>query len=89
MHTDNPCYLLHQAHRQLAALGAAEFGLRSMFSIEDDAWTSQDRAISQTLEELEELRLMAAQRLLTAKRRHDVWIKKQRDDAAKQVAEAD
>ena len=89
MHTENPCYLLRQAHRQLTALGIAEFRLRSMFSEDDDAWTSQDRTISQTLDDLEELRLMAAQRLLTAKRRHDAWLKKQRDDAAKQVAEAD
>lgn len=89
MYNDNPCYMLRQAHRQFAALGAAEFGLRSMFSQDDDDWTSQDRTISQNLEALEEFQLMAAQRLLTAKRRHDAWLKKQRDDAAKQVADAD
>ena len=89
MQNDNPCQLLREAHRQLAALGAAEFGLRSMFSDDDDAWNSKDRTIAQNLDALEDLQLMAAQKLLTTKRRHDAWLKKKRDEAAKQVADAD
>lgn len=89
MYNENPCSLLRQAHRQFAALGVAEFGLRSMFSDDDDAWTSRDRTIAQNLDTLEDLQLIAAQKLLTAKRRHDAWLRKQRDDAAKQVADAD
>ena len=89
MNNENPCYMLRQAHRQFAALGAAEFGLRSMFSNDDDAWTPQDRTIAQNLDALEDLQVMAAQKLLTAKRRHDAWLKQQRDDAARQVADAD
>ena len=88
MHEENPCYMLRKAHRRFAALGSAEFALRAMFS-EDDDTNSQDRAICCALEELEELQFRVAQDLLTAKRRHDAWLKRQRDEAARQVAEAD
>lgn len=89
MYENNPCYLLRKAHRQFAALGSAEFALRAMFSEDDDTFNSQDRAICAQLDELEELHFRVAQDLLTAKRRHDAWLKKQREQAAKQVAESD
>lgn len=89
MHEENPCYMLRKAHRRFTALGSAEFALRAMFSEDDDTFNSQDRAICAQLDELEELQFRVAQDLLTAKRRHDAWLKRQRDAAARQVAEAD
>ncbi len=88
MYEDNPCYMLRRAHRQFAALGSAEFALKAMFN-EGDENNSLDRAICHTIEELEQLQFRVAQDLLTAKRRHDAWLKRQRDEAAQQVAEAD
>ena len=84
----NPCSKLHQIHRRFASLGAAEFALRSMFS-DGDEFNSQDAAICANLDELEELQFTVAQELLTAKRRRDTWLKTQREDAAKQVAESE
>ena len=81
--------MLRQAHRQFAALGAAEFALRRMFSEDEDTLDSQDNAICAQLHELEQLQFRVAQDLLTAKRRHDAWLKRQRDEAAQQVAEFD
>ena len=89
MYQENPCSMLRQAHRQFAALGAAEFALRRMFSEDEDTLDSQDNAICAQLHELEQLQFRVAQDLLTAKRRHDAWLKRQRDEAAQQVAEFD
>ncbi len=89
MYEENPCYKLRRAHRQFAALGAAELALRAMFTEDEDTFNAQDRAICAQLDELEELHFGVARNLLTAKRRHDAWLKRQRDEAAQQVAEAD
>ena len=89
MTESNPCSQLHKIHRRFASLGAAEFALRSMFSSDVDEFNSQDAAICANLDELEELQFTVAQELLTAKRRRDTWLKTQRENAAKQVAESE
>mgnify|MGYP001338911092 CR=1 FL=1 len=84
----NPCEELQKVHRQFSALGAAEFALRSMFS-DGDEFTPRDRTICGQLEELEYFQFRVAQDLLTAKRRRDAWLRKQREEAAKQVADSE
>lgn len=84
----NPCRELQKVHRQFSTLGAADFALRSMFS-DGDEFTSRDNAICGHLEVLELLQFRVAQDLLTAKRRHDAWLKEQREEAAKQVADTE
>ena len=59
-----------------------------MFTEDENTFNAQDRAICAQLDELEELQFCVAQDLLTARRRHDAWLKRQRDEAAQQVAES-
>jgi len=60
-----------------------------MFSEDEDTFDQHDKAICSQLSVLEEMQFRVAKDLLKAKRRHDAWLKRQRDEAAQQVAEAD
>jgi hypothetical protein len=89
MTESNPCRKLYTLHRRFATLGTAEFALRSMLSVDEDEFNSQDSAICGYLDELWELQFIVAQELLTQRRRRDAWLEAQREDAAKQVADSE
>lgn len=87
MNDSTPCEQLNDARRNLFALGSAQFALRGLLSVDDDDFTGMDGAICSSLSTLEDIQLMLAQQLVTAHRRHEVWLKKLREDAQKQVQE--